>query len=59
MGGKKRSFHDAGLALIVPTRDMNSAYFIVPLGTVEKVEFGSARILMISSGVDFCFETAR
>jgi hypothetical protein len=38
---------------------MNSAYFIVPSGMVENFEFGSFRILTISSTDDFCFDTAR
>jgi len=44
---------------MLPTRAMNSAYFIVPSGTIENLEFGSLRIFAISSGEDFCFDMAR
>src|SRR5205085_3346947 len=56
---ERSSFHATGFALIVPTRNMNSAYFIVPSGTVENFESESLRILTISSTEAFCFETVR
>jgi hypothetical protein len=49
IGAKNRSFHDAGLALIVPMRDVNSAYRIVPSGTALNFEFENGGDAMCES----------